>query len=84
MMVFKVYTLRTLCRHRRTCNCGIAIRSHDSLFVVGTCNVISTEFYASGRRYPNMTYSMCDNKHMIIEQISDIQYKVSIFVRVTI
>jgi hypothetical protein len=84
MMVFKVYTLRTLCRHRRTCNCGIAIRSHDSLFVVGTCNVISTEFYASGRRYPNMTYSMYDNKHMIIEQISDIQYKVSIFVRVTI
>ena len=83
-IVFKVHTLTTLCEYGRTCNCGIAIRSHDSLFVVRTCNVISTAFYTSGRRYPSMTYSMCDNKHMVIEKISDIQYKVRIFVRVTI
>ena len=84
-IVFKVHTLTTLCwEGGPTCNYGIAIRSHDSLFVVRTCDVISTEFYASGRRYPSMTYSMFDNKHMVIEKISDIQYKVRIFVRVTI
>ena len=58
--------------------------THDSLFVVRTFNVISTELYAAGRHYPSMTYSMGDNKHMIFEKISDIQYKVIIFVRVTI
>jgi hypothetical protein len=84
-IVFKVHTLTTLCwTGGPTCNCGIAIRSHDSLFVVRTCDVISTQLYVSGRRYPSITYSMCDNKHMVIEKISDIQYKVRIFVRVTI
>ena len=62
---------------RGACNCGIAIRSHDSLFVVRTCDVISTEFYASGRHYPSMTYSMCDNKHMVLEKLAGNEYKVS-------
>jgi hypothetical protein len=59
------------------CTCGIAIRSHDSLFVVRTCDVISTELYVSGRHYPSMKYSVCDNKHMVIETITGTQYKVS-------
>ena len=74
-----MHTLTSRCwwGEGEACNCGIAIRSHDSLFVVRTCDVISNEFYASGRRYPSMKYSMCDNKHMVIEKISEIKYKVS-------
>ena len=76
-ILFQVHTLTTSCSRGITCTCGIAIRSHDSLFVVRTCDVISTELYASGRHYPSMTYSMCDNKHMVIEKITETQYKVS-------
>jgi len=75
-IVFQVHTLTTRCG-RGACICGMAIRSHDSLFVVRTCDVISTEFYASGRQYPSMAYSMCDNKHMVIERLSGTSYKVS-------
>ncbi|CAC5415835.1 unnamed protein product [Mytilus coruscus] len=71
-----VHTLTTSC-WQGSCNCGIAIRSHDSLFVIRTCDVIATEFYASGRYYPSISYSVCDNKHMVIEKIS-YGYKVTL------
>ena len=45
--------------------------------MVRTCDVISTELYVSGRHYPSMKYSVCDNKHMVIEKITGTQYKVS-------
>ncbi|XP_076090111.1 uncharacterized protein LOC143062191 [Mytilus galloprovincialis] len=71
-----VHTLTTSC-WQGSCNCGIAIRSHDSLFVIRTCDVIATEFYASGRYYPSISYSVCDNKNMVIEKIS-YGYKVTL------
>ncbi|XP_052071137.1 uncharacterized protein LOC127709569 [Mytilus californianus] len=71
-----VHTLTTSCA-RGSCNCGIAVRSHDSLFVIRTCDVIATEFYASGRYYPSISYAVCDNKHMVIEKTSN-GYKVTL------
>jgi hypothetical protein len=50
---------------------------HHAIFVVRTCDVIATELYVSGRYYPSMKYSVCDNKHMVIEKITGTQYKVS-------
>ncbi|XP_071129173.1 von Willebrand factor D and EGF domain-containing protein-like [Mytilus edulis] len=71
-----VHTLTTTCP-RGSCNCGFAVRSHDSLFVIRTCDVIATEFYASGRYYPSISYAVCDNKHMVIEKTSR-GYKVTL------
>ncbi|VDI62118.1 Hypothetical predicted protein, partial [Mytilus galloprovincialis] len=72
-----VHTLTTRCWWGRTCNCGIAIRSHDSLFVVRTCNTISTTFHTSGRLYPLISYAVCDDKHMTIQKTNR-GYKVTL------
>ena len=45
--------------------------------MVRTCDVISTSLHASGRTYPSMKYSVCDNKHMVIENITVTHFKVS-------
>ncbi|XP_052066099.1 uncharacterized protein LOC127705790 [Mytilus californianus] len=72
-----VHTLSTRCWWRGTCNCGIAIRSHDSLFVVRTCDIISTVFYSLRRHHPYISYAACNNEHMTIQKLNR-GYKVTL------
>lgn len=73
----QVHTLSTRCWWRGTCNCGIAIRSHDSLFVVRTCDTISTVHYSPRRHHPYISYTACDDEHMTIQQLNG-GYKVCV------
>ncbi|XP_076111119.1 von Willebrand factor D and EGF domain-containing protein-like isoform X1 [Mytilus galloprovincialis] len=59
-----------------SCLCGIAIRSHDSLFVLRTCKKISRR-EKHLLRQPVVTLDTCDEKDILVENIGN-KYKVTL------
>ena len=78
--ILQVHTLSSVCLIWGTCNVGIAIRSHDTVFVVRTVDEVfnpldfantAHDYTAtvSGRRtYPFVDYRHCNDQNMLIER----------------
>ncbi|XP_048772651.2 von Willebrand factor D and EGF domain-containing protein-like [Ostrea edulis] len=49
-----------------SCSCGIAVKVEDSLFVYRTCQEVSYK-YVKSLTIPAVTYEICDDKHMRID-----------------
>ncbi|XP_076109578.1 uncharacterized protein LOC143078608 [Mytilus galloprovincialis] len=65
---YQVNALFTECANgRATCNCGVAIQSGQSLFVVRTQKVIS-KISSRGLYTPIVDKRICDDKSMIIDE----------------
>ncbi|CAG2192571.1 unnamed protein product [Mytilus edulis] len=73
-----IHTLSSAC-HWGTCNVGIAIRSHDSLFVVRTIDECKNPIQFNGtdhdytatitsRTYPLIDFRVCDDRNMKIQR----------------
>ncbi|XP_076104146.1 von Willebrand factor D and EGF domain-containing protein-like [Mytilus galloprovincialis] len=62
-----VHTLSTACWDG-TCNVGVAIRSHNSLFVVRTSDVVSHNVVVQGRVHPFVNFRHCDDQNMVVKR----------------
>lgn len=71
-----VHTLSTACWDG-TCNVGVAIRSHSSLFVVRTSDVVSHQTVMPGRTHPFVNFRDCDDQNMSVKRIGT-QYMVTL------
>ncbi|CAC5420228.1 unnamed protein product [Mytilus coruscus] len=63
---YQVNALFGVCNGIASCNCGIAIRSGNSMFVLRTCDVITQ--YETRTHPPIAEMRSCDDSSMIIEE----------------
>jgi len=72
--------MQTACAMFGTCVCGVAVRNDKDIFTANFCGDI-TMHYVSGRTNRNnyIEAQLCDDTHMVIENIHERIYKVLIF-----